>query len=134
MSDINPYISKWLENEIARHKFWRNLWSFCYFLGTSTTIVCGALTTASAGFIESNPHGAAITAALGFFTTVSASLEKVLRLREKWDLHRNVYTSLEMIYLCVSAQTIDLKEALIQIDKVAQAYNNQLGQINVPSN
>ena len=66
-------------------------------------------------------------------TTVLASLEKVLRLREKWDLHRNIQTAPEIINIRRSADLLDDAHAIDKIDKVAQLYSTQLAELSAPS-
>ncbi len=130
MTDLNSPTIQWLDKEIKRHQFWRNLWSVVYFSGAAITVICGALATASAGFMDSLPHGQLITAALAGLTTIFASLEKVLRLREKWDLHRNQQVSLEMIVLRAKSGLIDNAEILDRVENAAHAYSTELAELN----
>ena len=67
------------------------------------------------------------------FTTIFASLEKVLRLREKWDLHRNIQTSLEIIPIRRSAGLNDDKTTIDLIENVAQMYSSQLAELRIPT-
>ncbi|MGW8370320.1 MAG: hypothetical protein ACWGPN_16785, partial [Gammaproteobacteria bacterium] len=61
---------------------------------------------------------------------VFASLEKVLKLREKWDLHRNIQVALEMISLRASAGLIDTRETVELIEKTALTYSVRLADLN----
>lgn len=129
MSEIDPSAIGWVDREIRRHTWWRRLWSAFYISAASITVICGALATASAGLMKSLDNGPLITAVLAGLTTISASLEKALNLREKWELHRNAQTALEMINLRASAQLIDTKEMIELVEKTAHSYSNQLAEI-----
>ncbi len=122
-----------LNGRIVFHRRWRRVWSFTYFAFAATTVIAAALATASAGFITDTGGGRALTAGLAFAATVFASLEKVLKLREKWDLHRNSQIALEIIQLKALAKVLDTREVVEQIEKVAQSYSVQLGELNVTS-
>jgi len=90
----------------------------------------GAVATASAGFANDYPNGPLVTALLAGVTTVFASLEKVLKLREKWDLHRNIQVALEMISLRASAGLIDTRETVELIETTALTYSVRLADLN----
>lgn len=133
----NP-IDGWINDEVERHKRWRRTWSFAYFSTAALTIVAGAATTAIAGLLGPNDmlgpmRPAQWATLLAAVTTILASLEKVLRLREKWDLHRNIQTSLEMIKLKRASSLTSDKKAIELIDKVAQMYSSQLAELSAPS-
>ncbi len=63
-------------------------------------------------------------------TTILASMEKVLRLREKWDLHRNIEVELNMINLKRGTANYDEETALADIRVVARQYSSQLSAIS----
>lgn len=130
MSNVDAVTTEWLKNEIDRHRTWRRIWSITYSTSVAITIIAGAAATASAGLTQDYEHGALLTALLAGAATVFASLEKVLRLREKWDLHRNIQVALEMVYLNVSSGLIDARKTLELIEKTAQMYSMQLAELN----
>ena len=133
MSEISSEVTNWLNTEIKRHKLWRQIWSALYFTTAASTIIAGALTTASAGIFDNTANDLAYTTWLAAATTIFASLEKVLSLREKWDLHRNIQIQLEMIQMRVASGLSDTKVAVEQIEKVAQIYSSQLAELSSPS-
>lgn len=57
---------------------------------------------------------------------------KVLRLREKWDLHRNIQVTLEMIEIRRACGLIDTQKAVDEIGHVAQTYGQHLSELNSP--
>jgi hypothetical protein len=126
VADIEARTLRWLEQEIGHHRTWRRIWSFLYFFGASLTVIAGALATVTAGFMDVVDNGPLVTALLAALATVMASLEKVLKLKEKWDLHRNVQTALEMILLRGSAGLLDTEKALALIEKTAVSYSVRL--------
>ena len=132
MKSIPEPVTEWLEKEIARHGQWRQIWSVSYFTIAASTVVTGALTTASAGLSEDPANTVAQTTLLAAITTILASLEKVLRLREKWDLHRNIQIDLELIELKVASGLINLKEAVRDIEGVAGRYSESLADLTRP--
>jgi hypothetical protein len=133
MNDPACKVNEWLESEISRHKTWRQCWSFLFFATASATVVAGALTTASSGLFGGENGSQVTTTWLAATTTILASLEKVLRLREKWDLHRNIQLNLEMIEMRLSCQLIDMKHAVNEINQVAVSYSQQLSQLASPT-
>jgi hypothetical protein len=130
MPEVDATTLAWLEQEIDKHQTWRRVWSVCYSGGASITVIAGALATASAGFMDTFHYGQIITATLAGLTTIFASLEKVLKLREKWDLHRNVQVALEMINLRAAAGLIDNEQTVNLIEKTAHTYSLQLADLN----
>lgn len=132
MADPGNEVTRWLNKEVGRHRFWRDTWSFLYFLTAACTIIAGALTTASAGLLGDTNNNLQYTTALAAATTILASLEKVLRLREKWDLHRNIQIALEMIQIRLASDLIDMKEAVREIDRIARQYSSQLAELSAP--
>ena len=134
MSEIASAVTDWIGKEIGRHRLWRQIWSMLYFTTAASTIIFGALTTASAGIFDGAANQVSYTAWLAATTTILASLEKVLRLREKWDLHRNIQIELELIQMRVASGLIDTKEVVTQIEKVAQLYSSQLKELGTPAN
>lgn len=133
MSEIASEVTGWIDDEIGRHKLWRQIWSATYFTTAASTIIAGALTTASAGIFDEVANSLTYTTWLAATTTILASLEKVLRLREKWDLHRNIQVELELIQMRIASELIDTKEAVTQIERVAQLYSSQLTELSSPS-
>ncbi|MEM8492686.1 MAG: hypothetical protein AAF756_17860 [Pseudomonadota bacterium] len=127
MTDASAKVTDWLSKEISRHRLWRQIWSVSYFAVAASTVIAGALTTASAGIFEN--ASTEQTTWLAAVTTILASLEKVLRLREKWDLHREVHASLELIDIRYGSDLIDTEEAVKQLDEVARRYSNQLAAL-----
>lgn len=134
MSEIALEVTEWIGREIGRHKLWRQIWSMLYFTIAASTIIAGALTTASAGIFDGLSNSLTYTTWLAATTTILASLEKVLRLREKWGLHRNIQIELELIQIRIASELIDTKEAVKQIEKVAQLYSSQLMELGTPKN
>ncbi len=130
MPEVDSTTLTWLQREIGKHQTWRRVWSVCYSGGASITVIAGALTTASAGFMDTLDNGQMVTATLAGLTTIFASLEKVLKLREKWDLHRNVQVALEMINLRATAGIIDSGQTVDLIEKTAHTYSLQLADLN----
>jgi hypothetical protein len=124
-------LQDWIDRETKRHQTWRQVWSFLFFATAALTVVAGAATTAVAGLLDAE-SAKQWTIYLAALTTVLASLEKVLRLREKWDLHRNIQTALEIIELRRGAGVIDDKQSIDMIDHLAQVYNNQLAELSGP--
>ena len=124
-SAISDDVKTWLQGQIGHHGRWRSVWSVLYFTFAATTVVAGAATTAVAGFVDGE---AATTWATGLaaLTTILASLEKVLKFREKWDLHRNIQAALEMVQMRAENALIDKKQAIDRIEAIAQMYSNQL--------
>ena len=133
MTEPSSATIQWLDTEIRRHQFWRGLWSVLYFSGASITVISGALATASAGFMDTLPNGQLLTAGLAGLATVFASLEKVLRLREKWDLHRNAQVSLEMISLRAKGGLIENAEVVERIEKAVHVYSTELTELSTTS-
>jgi hypothetical protein len=132
MSEQQVTLQSWMYREIEHHRRWRRIWSVAFFGTAALTVICGAATTAVAGLAD--PEKAqTLTIVLAAATTVLASLEKVLRLREKWDLHRNIQTSLEMTELKRAAGIIDDVKAIETLDKIAQSYSTQLAELSAPS-
>jgi hypothetical protein len=128
---VNQQISEELDKRIQFHQRWRRIWSGVYFTSSATTVISAALATASAGFITSTGGGKLLTASLALAATVFASLEKVLKMREKWDLHRNSQVALEIVKLKSVAGSDEAAKALVsQIEKVAQSYSLQLAELN----
>jgi len=120
-----------LRKRIEFHHKWRLIWSVTYFTGATITVVSAALATATAGFITNTGQGRVLTAGLALAATIFASLEKVLKLREKWDLHRNSQVALEIIELKGFAGAADAKKMVEMIEQVAQSYSLQLSDLNV---
>jgi hypothetical protein len=121
----------WLSHEIKRHRKWRRRWSFLYFGTAALTIISGAATTVAAGLLE--PESAKrYTLWLAALTTVLASLEKVLRFREKWDLHRGIQVALEMTDLRRSAGLLKDEEAIDRLERIARSYDAKLAQLSSP--
>ena len=133
MSQVASEISNWINKEIARHRLWRQIWSVSYFTTAALTIVAGALTTASAGIFNDAANSLTNTTWLAAATTILASLEKVLRLREKWDLHRNIQIELEMIQIRIASGAVSTKEAINQLERAAQLYSSQLAELSAPT-
>lgn len=128
MTSIPSEVSDWLNQEIERHRLWRKIWSALYFTTAAMTIVMGALTTVTAGMMDEN--GGQYVMFLAAITTILASLEKVLNLREKWDLHRNTQVTLEMIRIRSVSGLLENKELIDRIEKTAHFYSNQLAELN----
>lgn len=133
MSEIASEVTDWIDKQIGRHKLWRQIWSVIYFTTAASTIIAGALTTASAGIFDNGANGLTYTTWLAATTTILASLEKVLRLRERWDLHRNIQVEFELIQMRIVSELIDTKEAVTQIERVAQLYSSQLTELSTQS-
>lgn len=119
-----------VKDHITFHHKWRVRFSVLYFTGAAITVVSAALTTAAAGFVTDTNRGRMIVAVLALCTTVFASLEKVLKLREKWDLHRNSQVALEIIELRGQTGSVDAEKLVDMIEKVALSYSMQLGELN----
>lgn len=119
-----------LDQRIEFHRRWRRIWSFAYFTGAAATVVSAALATASAGFITDTGEGKMLTAGLAFAATIFTSLEKVLKLREKWDLHRNSQQAFEIVRLKFLADTPEAKALVGQMEAIVQSYSLQLGELN----
>jgi hypothetical protein len=119
-----------VETRIAFHRRWRRIWSATYFTGSAASVVTAAAATASAGFITSAGEGKVLTAGLAFAATVFTSLEKVLRTREKWDLHRNSQQALEIVRLNAVADTPESRGLVSQIEAIVQSYGLQLGDLS----
>ena len=134
MTAVATEVVEWINSEIKRHKQWRQIWSFLYFAIAASTVIAGALTTASAGIFDDAATNTTYTTWLAAATTIFASLEKVLRLREKWDLHRNIQVMLEMIKMRSAAGLIDNKEVMQQVEQAAQLYSSQLSELTAPTN
>jgi hypothetical protein len=125
-------LEEWLGEEIKRHRRWRRRWSFLYFGNASLTIIAGAATTVAAGLLE--PEAAKrYTIWLAALTTVLASLEKVLRFREKWDLHRGIQVALEMTELRRSAGLLNDEKAIESLQRIARSYDARLSQLSSPT-
>ena len=124
MQDVNK--------RIEFHQRWRRIWSATYFAGASATVISAALASASAGFIGATGEGKMLTAALALAATIFGSLEKVLKMREKWDLHRNSQQAFEIIRLNAYATTPESKQVVSQIEKIVHSYSLQLGELNTP--
>ncbi len=129
----NGKITKWLNDEIKRHKIWRSIWSVLFFTTALLTIVTGALTTAVAGlagaFDWTDKQALMWATILAAATTILAGMEKILRLREKWDLHRNIEVELHMINLKRGTAHYDQDAALTDIAIVARQYSSQLSSL-----
>jgi len=121
-------VEAWLDDQIKHHAKWRSTWSFLYFFFAATTIVAGAATTAVAGLLD-GPGATLWTTLLAALTTIMASLEKVLKFREKWDLHRNIQVAFEMINMRAKNGMIALDKVVDGIDAVAQMYSSQLSEL-----
>jgi len=119
-----------LERRIKFHGRWRSIWSWTYFTGSSAAVISAALATASAGFISDTGEGKMITAGLTLATMIFTSLEKILKMREKWDLHRNSQQGFEMVRLRLLADTPEAQAIVDEIEKVTQSYSLQLGELN----
>lgn len=119
-----------LDRRIEFHGRWRKVWSWTYFTGASATLVAAALTTASAGFISDTGNGKMITAGLALTVMIFTSLEKILKMREKWDLHRNSQQAFEIVRLRLLADTPEGQAIVDEIEKVTQSYSLQLGDLN----
>jgi len=131
VSERTGRLEEWLSREIARHRTWRRRWSFLYFGTAAATIIAGAATTVAAGLLE--PEDAKrYTIWLAALTTVLASLEKVLRFREKWDLHRGIQVALEMTDLRRSAGILEEEEAINSLERIARSYDSKLAQLSSP--
>jgi hypothetical protein len=131
VSDQESRLDGWLGQEIDRHRKWRWRWSLLYFGTAALTIISGAATTVAAGLLE--PESAKrYTLWLAALTTVLASLEKVLRFREKWDLHRGIQVALEMTDLRRSAGLLKDEEAIERLERIARNYDAKLSQLSSP--
>jgi len=119
-----------LDNRIAFHLRWRRIWSGAYFTNAATTVISAALASVSAGFISNTGEGKMLTAGLALAATILSSLEKVLKMREKWDLHRNSQVALDMIRLKILAKSDEERACVDQIAKVAESYSLQLTDLN----
>ena len=119
-----------LDNRITFHLRWRRIWSGTYFVNAACTVISAALASASAGFISSTGEGKMLTAGLALSATILSSLEKVLKMREKWDLHRNSQVALDMVRLKIMAKTEEERLYVDQIAKVAESYSLQLTDLN----
>lgn len=132
MSTQRSRLETWLDNEITRHRKWRQRWSFLYFGTAAMTIIAGAATTVAAGLLE--PEAAKrYTIWLAALTTVLASLEKVLRFREKWDLHRGIQVALEMADLRRTAGLLKDEDAINTLERIARSYDAKLSQLSSPA-
>jgi hypothetical protein len=115
---------------IEFHRRWRRIWSATYFTGAAATVICAALATASAGFITDTGGGKMLTAGFALAATVLTSLEKILKMREKWDLHRNNQQAFEIVRLKALATTAESLGVVSQIETIEQSYSLQLGELN----
>lgn len=132
MSEQTGRLEQWLAREIERHRTWRRRWSFLYFGTAAATIIAGAATTVAAGILE--PETAQrYTIFLAALTTVLASLEKVLRFREKWDLHRGIQVALEMTDLRRAAGLLKEEDAIDALERIARSYDAKLAQLSSPA-
>ena len=119
-----------LEKRIAFHIRWGQVWSVSYFTIAASSVVSAALASASAGFIGSTGEGKMLTAGLALAATILTSLEKVLKVREKWDLHRNSQVALRIVKLKMLADTDEARRFVDEIAKVSESYSLQLGELN----
>jgi hypothetical protein len=119
-----------LEERIGFHLRWSRVWSYGYFTIAASSVTSAALASASAGFITSTGEGKMLTAGLALAATVLTSLEKVLKVREKWDLHRNSQVALRIVKLRMLAENDEDKAFVDQIAKVSESYSLQLGELN----
>ena len=71
-----------------------------------------------------------LTAGLALAATILTSLEKVLKVREKWDLHRNSQVALRIVKLKMLADTDEARTFVDEIAKVSESYSLQLGELN----
>ena len=126
----NENILQDLTSRIDFNRRWRQIWSASYFTVGATTVISAALATASAGFITNTGEGKFLTVGFALAATILTSLEKVLKMREKWDLHRNTQEALEVVRLRMLADSDEDKGVVDQIEKVVQSYSLQLGELN----
>jgi hypothetical protein len=134
---VSPLLSEktitWIGNQIGHHRRWRSIWSFVYFANAALIIIAGAATTAATGLFAmwSLPENVKLfwITLLAATTTILASLEKILRLREKWDLHRNIQVSLELIELKAAEGFLTKEKLLQEIDQTARLYSSQLSEL-----
>ena len=119
-----------VDNRIKHHLRWRRIWSFTYFTSAGATVVSAAFATASAGFITNTGEGKMLTAGLALAATILTSLEKVLKMREKWDLHRNTQIALEIVRLQAFVDSKETQNVVDQIAKISQSYSMQLEDLN----
>jgi hypothetical protein len=119
-----------LDERLTFHLRWSRVWSLSYFSMASSSVISAALASASAGFISDTGEGKMLTAGLALAATILTSLEKVLKMREKWDLHRNSQVALRIIKLKMMAETDEERNAVEQIAKVSESYSLQLGELN----
>ena len=122
-------VEKWLDEQIRHHRRWRGSWSILYFSFAAATIVAGAATTAVAGLYD-GVTATKLTTSLAALTTILASLEKVLKFREKWDLHRNIQVAFEMIELRAKNGLLAVADVIDQIDSAAHMYSSQLSDLS----
>lgn len=132
MATNESLLEGWLKEEIDRHRKWRSRWSFLYFGTAALTIIAGAATTVAAGLLEPE-QARRYTIWLAALTTVLASLEKVLRFREKWDLHRGIQVALEMTELRRSAGLLDDEKSIEHLERIARSYDAKLSQLSSPA-
>ena len=125
----NPIIED-ISRRISFHQRWRRVWSATYFTGASATVISAVLASASAGFITDTGDGKMLTAGLALSAAIFGSLEKVLKMREKWDLHRNSQLAFEIVRLKAFATTPESKNLVSQIEAIMQSYSMQLGELN----
>jgi len=119
-----------LDERLTFHQRWSQVWSFTYFSIAASTVISAALASASAGFISDTGDGKMLTAGLALAATILTSLEKVLKMREKWDLHRNSQVALRIIKLKMMADSDEERAAVELIAKVSESYSLQLGELN----
>lgn len=126
----NGNILNELDERIGFHLRWSRVWSFAYFSMAASSVISAAMASASAGFISGTGEGKMLTAGLALAATILTSLEKVLKMREKWDLHRNSQVALRIIKLKMMAKSDEERTAVELITKVSESYSLQLGELN----
>lgn len=129
-------IATWLQKNAKHQNLWRRVFSVAFFATAGLTIITGALTTAVAGLARgygwTDAEALKWSTILAAATTILASMEKVLRLREKWDLHRNVHMEIELIEIKRGSSNYDDAKLIADIERVGRQYSSQLAAITRP--
>ena len=110
-----------LKSQITFHNKWKNITMWSYSVSSTGIIVCSA----SAMLFAALNHGttAAVFAAV---STVLASAEKSLLMREKWKIHLSIQIALQNLDLDIAAGLVDSKTALHELKRIGQSYSKDL--------
>ena len=123
MTQITNDPEGYVKQQIKHHRKWKSRWSFLYFFFAATTIVAGAATTAVAGIFDGD-KATLYTVLLAALTTILASLEKVLKLRDKWDLHRDIEHAYQI--LLFRAKELERAAFIESVQRINSHYSTEL--------